>query len=383
MTAEALRARFEQPEPFSIGLEEELLLMDPQTLDLAPVASAALDRLDGDPRFKLELPAAQLEIVTPPCASVSAAARVLADGRRDLAAALDGLARLAGAGVHPCAMGRGELNSGHRYEAIAREYGEIARRQLICGLHVHVAVTGPERALAVYNALRGWLPELAALAANAPFYEGRDTGLDSIRPKLSGLLPRQGVPPALSSWEELESTLAWGAAGRFADPRQWWWEARLHPMHGTIEVRVPDTQTTVEATAAVGAVVHALIHRLSAAYDEGERLASEPSWKIEENRWSACRHGVHGSMADLRTGRLEPTRERVEHMLDTLGHDAAALGCEAELTTARGLLEANGADRQRAVATERGVRNMVAWLADSFLADCGLAAETRRVGPTP
>ena len=124
------------------------------------------------------------------------------------------------------------------------------------GLHVHVAIRGADRALAVYNALRSHLPELAALAANAPFYEGRDSGLASVRSRISGLLPRQGVPPALPSWDAYEEALRWCA---FDDPRQWWWELRLHPVFGTVEVRVPDTQTTVADTAAVGAVVHALV----------------------------------------------------------------------------------------------------------------------------
>lgn len=364
-TADALRAGFERPGSPSIGLEEELMLLDPETLDLAPVAAHALERVSGDPRFKLELPAAQVEIVTPPCASVPAAADALAAARARLAAALDGTVRLAGAGVHPFASGRGQLNAHERYEAMEREYGEVARRQLVFGLHVHVGLGGPDRALAVYNALRSHLPELAALAANAPFYEGRDSGLQSVRPKLSGLLPRQGIPPAFDSWETFARALAWGAAGRFP-PRQWWWEARLHPVHGTLEVRVPDTQSTVGDTAAVAAVVHALVHRLAAAHDAGEVLPAEPSWKIDENRWSACRHGLGGEMADLRTGRLEPTRERLERLLDDLAASAAELDCTRGLDAARRLLRGNGAEAQRAVAVERGVRGMTAWLADAF-----------------
>jgi carboxylate-amine ligase len=380
LTADELRARFEHPEGTSIGVEEELMLLEPETLDLAPVARAALERVDGDSRFKLEMPAAQLEIVTPPCASVPDAARALAEARETLAGALRDTVRLAGAGVHPFAAGRGKLNSEERYETMDREYGEVARRQLVFGLHVHVGVSGPERALAIYNALRGHLPELAALAANAPFYEGRDTGLDSVRPKLSGLLPRQGVPPAFESWSALADTLAWGAAGRFP-PRQWWWELRLHPVHGTIEVRVPDTQRTVADTAAIAAVIHALVHRLGAAHDAGDALPADPSWKIDENRWSACRHGLRGSMADLRTGRLEPTRDRVERLLEDLAATARDVGCDGELTRARRLVQGNGADAQRAVASERGVPGMTAWLADGFVPPSRLTPETGRVGP--
>jgi len=197
-----------------------------------------------------------------------------------------GAALLAGAGAHPFAAVEGALSDGPRYDALVREYGPVARRQLVFGLHVHVAVRPADRALAVYNALRSYLPLIAALAANAPFYEGVDTGLASVRPKLCELLPRQGVPPPIASWEELGDALRWGqAAGAMADRSQWWWEARLHPVFGTVEVRVPDTQTTVAETAAVAAVVHALVAWLAERHAAGEALAVAPSWRIAENRW--------------------------------------------------------------------------------------------------
>lgn len=366
-TAAALRAAFAPPGPVTVGLEEELMLLDPETLDLAPRAVEALRTLGDDERFKLELPAAQLEIVTGAHPRVGDAARELLAARRALVQGLSGSLRVAGAGVHPFAAGLGVLNRGPRYEAILEEYASVARRQLVFGLHVHVAVRGPERALAVYNALRGFLPELAALAGNAPFYEGRDSGLASVRPPLSGLLPRQGVPPALPDWQAYAAALRWGAAsGRFPDPRQWWWELRLHPVYGTLEVRVPDTQSTVADTAAVAAVVHALASWLAARHDAGEALPVAPDWRIAENRWSALRHGVEADLADLDTGEPRPARERLGALLDALEGEAAARDCAAELADARGLVRANGAARQRALAAEHGVHGLVARLADAF-----------------
>jgi glutamate---cysteine ligase / carboxylate-amine ligase len=364
-----LRRLFErEPDaPMTVGLEEELMLLDPTTHDLAPRARDVLERLDGDPRFVPEMPAAQLEIVGPPAATVGEAAAAIRAARADLAAGADGLARLAGAGVHPFAAAEGVLMRGERYEAILAEYGPVARRQLVFGLHVHVAVGGADRALAVFNALRGHLPELAALGANAPFYEGVDTGLASMRPKLCDILPRQGVPPAIGSWEELAAAFAWAQrAGTMADASQWWYEARLHPRHGTVEVRVPDTQATVAETAALAAVVHALVGRLAERFDAGERLPCPATWRVAENRWSACRHGLDGQLADLETGDSQPTRERLAALLDELGPAAQRLGCAAELAAARGLVDANGAQRQRAVAAERGVTGVAAWLADRF-----------------
>jgi carboxylate-amine ligase len=269
--------------------------------------------------------------------------------------------------VHPFARGRGELNDRPRYEGIRHEYGEVARRQLVCGLHVHVAVEGAERALAVYNALRSYLPAIAALAANAPFYEGRDTGLASVRPKICDLLPRQGVPPAISSWDAFAAELRWGAAaGRLPEPRLWWWELRLHPAYGTVEVRVPDTQAAVEEAAAIGAVVHALVHALEERHDAGELPPPAPSWRIAENRWSACRHGLDAPLADLATGEPRPARERLAELLDELAPHAEALGCTAELGGARLLLAATGSERQRADHAEGGMRRVVERLAEAF-----------------
>jgi glutamate---cysteine ligase / carboxylate-amine ligase len=365
-----LRRTFERAHdaPMTVGLEEELMLLDPVTHDLAPRAREVLERLYGDPRFVPEMPAAQLEIVGPPAATVREAAGAVGAARADLAAAADGLARLAGAGVHPFAAAEGVLMRGERYEAILAEYGPVARRQLVFGLHVHVAVGGAERALAVFNALRGFLPEIAALGANAPFYEGVDTGLASMRPKLCDILPRQGVPPAIDSWDELAAAFAWARrSGAMSDASQWWYEARLHPEHGTIEVRVPDSQSRLEDTAALAAVVHALVARLAERHDGGERLPSSPTWRIAENRWSACRHGTEGTLADLETGEPRPARERLGALLDELAPAADRLGCAGELASARGLVEVNGAARQRQVAADRGVTGLAAWLADRFL----------------
>jgi glutamate---cysteine ligase / carboxylate-amine ligase len=368
----SLRRAFEPLAPLTVGLEEEVMLLDPKSLDLAPVAPQVLARLDGDPRMQAELPLAQVEIVTPPAATVGEAMAVVAGGRRALAAAAAGLVRPAAAGVHPFAAPAGELNPGARYARTREEYGWVARRQLVFALQVHVAVRPAARALAVYNALRAHLPELAALAANAPFYGGEDTGLASVRPKLAETLPRQGVPPALDSWEELDDAHRWGAAsGAFPEPGLWWWEVRPHRDHGTLEVRVPDAQATVADAAGVAAVVHALVHRLAARHDGGDLPAPAATWRIEENRWSAARHGLGGTLADLDSGRPQPTRELLAARIEELAPHAAAVGCTAELDQARRLVAANGAERQREAPGPDGARAATAWLAERFLDGAG------------
>ena len=346
------------------------MLLDSGSLDLLPRADDVLGALDGDARFQGELPAAQLELITQPCRTAGQAAAQLQGARASLARAARGIGELAAAGAHPLAGPEGTLNSHERYRFTREEFGPVARAQLVFGLHVHVRVSGAERALAVYNALRSHLPALAALAANAPFHAGRDTGMASVRPKISELLPRQGVPPALADLDELVAAWRWGAAaGTVPFARLWWWELRMHPVLGTVEVRVPDQQTTVSETAAVAAVIHALVATLAARHDAGEPLPVHPGWRIAENRWSAARHGLSGTLADLDTGERRPARQRVRDLLAELGPAAGRIGCLDELKRADGLVSANGAERQRAVAREGDLRGVVEWLAGRFLAE--------------
>jgi carboxylate-amine ligase len=384
VTADALRAVFGEPSAPTVGIEEELMLLDGGTLDLAPRAPELLAAAGGDPRFKLELPAAQVEIVTRPCATVADAAAELARGRRDLGAAAAGLGlRLAGAGAHPFADPVGVLNTGGRYDVIRAEHGAVADRQLVFGLHVHVAVRGGDAPLRVHDALRSYLPLLAALAAHAPFHGGRDTALASVRPTISEMLPRQGVPPALGSWDALA-----GALRRTGDPRRWWWELRLHPLYGTVELRVPDAQATVSDAAAIAAVAHALIVWLADRAGAGDLPGPAPASTIAANRRSAMRRGLAGEMAHLETGRRRPTSELLAELLDELEPVAESLGGAREpvadglgaapqpvaeglgtgaLAHARAMLASGGpAARLREVGGEAGLRGAVAWLADRF-----------------
>lgn len=368
LSAERLQEIFEQPTPLTVGLEEEVMLLDPETLDLSPCAARALERLGGDPRFKPELPASQLEILTEPQPTAAGALAALAAGRRDLAAALEGLARPAVAGVHPFAAAEGELLAKERYRHTREEFEPVARLQLVASLQVHVAVGGAERTLAVYNALRSHLPDIAALAANAAVYLGRDSGMASVRPKIAELLPRQGLPPEFGSWQRFADELRWGSeAGAVRDARLGWWELRPHPLFGTLELRVPDAQTRMADATGVVATAQALVARLAERHDAGESPATVPTWRIAENRWSAARHGVEGEMADLQSGERIPTRERLSRLLDDLGETAERLGTAPLFAHARELARENGAIRQRAILRDRGPAGVAESLADAFL----------------
>jgi carboxylate-amine ligase len=359
--AERLRSVFAAAAPPTVGLEEELMLLDPDTFDLAPAAAEVLEGLDG--RFALELPASQLEIVVPASASVRDAVGHLARSRADLAGHTE--LRLAAAGLHPFAATEGVLNRSERYDVTVTEHGRIAHRQLVHALQVHVAIRGGDRVLAVHNALRSYLPELAALAGNAPYYGGRDTGLASARPTVSALLPRQGIPPVLASWEDYARALE-----LVGDPSRWWWELRPHPTHGTLEMRVPDAQPTVADAAAVAAVAHCLPVWLADRHDAGETLPVDDSWRIAENRWRAGRHGVQGDLLDLATGERVPARDRLHGLLDALEPVAERLDCVAELGSARRLVEVSGAMALRAAAgPDADLRRATEWLANRFLED--------------
>jgi glutamate---cysteine ligase / carboxylate-amine ligase len=366
--ADAVRRRFEHGAP-SFGIEEEVMVLDPVTLALAPRAAELLGALGDSAELKLELPASQLEIVTAPSASLGGLEEQLGRGRARLAQLVGEEAALASAGVHPFARGEGSLNTGGRYDVLAERYGSVARRQLVCALHVHIAIDGPERALAVYNAMREHLPELAALAANAPVYEGRDTGMASVRPLISGLLPRQGIPPPFASFEEMVRALAWMASSGLAvSLGEWWWELRLHPGFGTVEVRVADAQACVADAAALAAATAGLALWLAARHDAGELPPPAPGWQIAENRWSAARKGLAGTIVDLRSAKAVPTAERVALLLEEVEPFVAALAGEGQLAHARTLLEkGGGAAARREAFLGGGAVEVARELAAAFL----------------
>ncbi|HEX8121331.1 MAG TPA: YbdK family carboxylate-amine ligase [Solirubrobacteraceae bacterium] len=360
----SLRAAFEIPSGLTVGIEEEVMLVDAATLDLAPRAGEVLEALGGDPRFKLEMPAAHLEIVLPPLASAADVAHALLAARRDLAAACEPLGLLvAAAGVHPFAAPRGPVNGGPRYESMVAEFGDVARSQLVCALQVHVAVRPADRAMAVYNALRPFLPLISALAANGPIFEGRDTVLASKRPAICELLPQQGMPPALT-WDSY--------AAAAVDPARWWWELRPHPAHGTLEVRVPDAQATVEEAAAVVGVVHALVAKL--ADDAGAPAPASPPSAVGAPAAADRAAATAALQADRRVafqhGLAGPLGPRVRALLDDLAPHAERVRAAIQLESARALAaRGGGAARQRAVFARGGARAVVDDLVKRFAQD--------------
>jgi carboxylate-amine ligase len=344
----------------TIGIEEELFLVGPQSFDPAEEIESVLHAVGDDGRFHPELRAAQVEITTSVSRSVAGACREVADARRHLVEKLAGRLRVLAAGTHPTATDAIAITPRPRYREIAREYSWAADRGSTSGLHVHVGVDDAAEALEIYNAARSFLPEIAALAANSPYVEGRDSGLAAARLKLLEHLPRSGTPPVLGSWLDLVDFVGRGGFGGLSDI---WWDLRPRPDLGTLEFRVADTQTTIGAAGAVAAVCQSLVAWLRARAREGESLPVLPSHFVDENRWRALRNGLAGELVDFRSGRPEPTRGRIARLLLELEPAAIELGCAEELADAWSLLEQNGAERQRATAKSLGLHALPGWLA--------------------
>ena len=343
----------------TLGLEEELILVDPHTLEPVDGIEAVLDRL-VDPSVQPEFRAAQVELVTPVCAGVGELMREVASGRARLVAALDRSVRLLAAGTHPTTRGPSAITDRPRYRGIARDHGWALRRGLPSGLHVHVGIADPDELLDVYNAARGYLPLLAALAANSPFFEGTDSALASSRLKLVEDLPRAATPPVFATHAEFAAFVAWGVAGGlFHDLTYLWWDVRPRPDLGTIEFRVADAQTRVEDTAAVAALVQSLVAALRLRLRAGERLDVQPTQVIQENRWRAVRDGLDAELVDPHTGIPRPARDRLARLVLELEPYADELGCDAELALVWPLLARNGASRQRELAGKHGLEGLL------------------------
>lgn len=366
-----LRATLDAIASFTIGVEEEYMLVDPETLQPAACSGEALWGFHGDPRIVSELLQCQIEGISPICVSVAGVVHELAAIRRLLASRLDGLALPVAVGAHPWALDPGPTTDAPRYDRISLAHPLAARKMLVCGLHVHVAVGGAERALAVYNAMRSYLPLIAALAGNAPFHEGEDTKMASVRPTLLRHLPRTGTPPAFQSLSDYAEFLVWARGAGAHDATHHWWDLRLHPSAGTLEVRVADVPTRIEDTGTIAALVQSLVFWLSARYDSGETPEVHPTERIEENARLAARYGTDGLMASLGGGTQVATADILTALFETLESSAHALGCEHELSGVMRLLhEGGGPARQRLVANRAGIEQLVRWLAHETTDNC-------------
>ena len=377
-TVEAMRARADAADPFSVGVEEEFFLVDADGAHLADEAAAIGRRAGDDPRFRLELPPCQIEMATIPRSSVRTIEADLRAARAVVARWCEGVARPVSAAVHPTDPTFASPST-RRGVDLVRRFGWLARRQVLGSLQVHVALGSAQHLIAVHDELRAYLPHIAALAAAAPCDQGQDLGMASIRPMITTALPRQGTPPVLGSWERYTDELRWGAEScGLEDPTQWWWELRPHPVHGTLEIRVADAQPTVDDAIAVVELAVAVVRWLAGRADAGELPPPVASWRIDENRWSAALHGVAGTFADPRTGHRQDTTEALAALIGEVEP-----GAERNLDGVRRLIGDPPGDRIRAWGIESAVDQLAAVFAASDAGSDGHESGDLAASATP
>jgi carboxylate-amine ligase len=348
--------RFGSGEPYTLGVEEEYMLLDPETWDLVQHIDSMLARVSDDGEFEArinpELMQSVLEITTPVCRTAGEVAAHLRSLRAYVAeiARKEGC-RFASAGTHPFSLfERQRITAKDRYRALVDQLQYIARSELIFGMHVHTTVDGPDKAIAVSNGLLVHLPPLLALSASSPFWRGEPTGLQSSRQMIFSAFPRSGVPPRFDSYEEFAAVIGQlERTGCIADYTHIWWDIRPHPRFGTIELRICDAVTRVEDATALAAFFQALVKMYCEDYDAGREIPSHHRILVTENKWLAARYGLQAPVMDLVTGRRNrvPATHVVRRTLRELEPHARELGSDRELEGIDEILSrGNGAESQ-------------------------------------
>jgi carboxylate-amine ligase len=346
--------------PYTIGLEEEVMLLDPADWSLAQRSDDVLPQLPPGlaEHVSAETHQGALELSTDPHATVAGALEQIAGLRAWLAAELEaqGLG-VAAAGTHPFALWtETRVSPASRYQVILRTMADLARREPTFALHVHIGVADPERAIRLLNRLRVHLPLLLALSANSPFWQGRATGLASTRTPVFGMFPRTGIPRRFDGYEDWVQTLdTLMRSGAFPEPTFLWWDIRPQPALGTVEVRVMDAQTDVAATAALCALVQAVARLEIEDGHASERLVAAEEL-LAENRFLAARDGIEAELLDPAAQLRRPARAQLRALLDAARPHADDLGCRAELETVARLALEPPFLRQLDAAARRGGR---------------------------
>ncbi len=342
-------------DPYTLGVEEEYMLLDGETFDLVQHIDTVLADVSGhelEPRINAELMQSVLEVATPVChtpADVETQLRALRTYVCEVARARG--MRVGSAGTHPVSLfERQRITAKDRYRALVDQKQYIARRELIFGLHVHGAVDDPEKAIQVVNGLIVHLPELVALSASSPFWRGAPTGLHSSRHMVFAAFPRSGPPPRFRDYADYADVVGQlERTGVIADYTHIWWDIRLHPRLGTIEIRICDAVTSLDDVVAITAYSQALVKHYSELHDAGNAIPSFHRILTTENKWLAARYGLEAPVMDLQTGKRNraPVSQSIRRTLKVIAPHARELGAEAELAGIEEIVRrGNSADRQ-------------------------------------
>lgn len=333
------------------------MIVDRTTLELSSSIERLLEAVGADGRVegevKEELMESVCEVATSPCESTRQAGEQLSALRREVQRVAEGMGLAIGAaGTHPFAMWEDQrIVSRSRYRDLIAGLQFVARQELIFGIHVHIGLDDPDKAIHVVNGMRVHLPLLLALSANSPFWRADATGLLSTRTPIFRAFPRVGIPPRYDDFEDWSERIRFMVETRvIADYTYLWYDVRPHPNFGTVEVRVMDSQTRVEHTVAIAALVQATVKELAEHYESGERLSRYPYEMLDENKWLAARHGLDGELVDLPSTARVQAKELARRLMRRLRPHAEELGSAEELEVIEDILEhGNGARRQQVV----------------------------------
>jgi glutamate---cysteine ligase / carboxylate-amine ligase len=357
-------------EGYSLGIEEELMICDGETLELANAIEQLLGETEDPGEIKPELMESVLEIATTPCASIAEAGEQLRTLRTQVCRrAKERNLAIGSAGTHPYAMWEDQrIVARPRYRDLIEALRFVARQELIFGMHVHVGIDDPDKAIHVANGMRVHVPVLLALSANSPFWRADATGLMSTRTPIFRTFPRVGIPPAYKDWEDYQRRISFMVdSGVMEDPTYLWYDVRPHPKFGTVEIRACDSQTRVEHTLGLAALAQAMVRELAEHFDAGTPLSDYPWEMLDENKWLAARHGLDGELVDLPTDRRVPTKELARRLLDRLREHAEDLGSLDAFEAIEDLLaRGTGAHRQRVVyEANRDLREVMAEIVEA------------------
>jgi glutamate---cysteine ligase / carboxylate-amine ligase len=369
---------------FTIGVEEEFQIVDPETCELRSHVSELLTASTptlGD-QIKRELHQSIVEVGTRICANVTELEDEIVRTRRELSHSAQRVGlQIAAAGTHPFSKWKDQVISpGERYENIVEELQQLARSLLIFGLHIHVAVPDRASTIELLNEARYFLPHLLALSTSSPFWQGRDTGLKSYRTTVFRRFPRSGIPDQFNSWGEYEEYVNTLVDLHCIDNgKKVWWDLRPHPVFGTLEFRICDVPTSPRVTVALAALAQALVVKLYRLRRSnlGFRVYSRAF--VEENKWRAARYGINGNLIDFGKREEVPMRALALELLEFVDDVVDELGSRKALAYVHTILdEGTSADRQLEVYRRTGdLREVVRWLVQETSAGHERRAEQR------
>lgn len=345
---------------FTIGIEEEYQIIDRESRDLISHVSKIIEGGKAllSENLKHEMHESMIEMETGICQNIQEARAELTDLRRNLIKiAHDQNLRVSGGGTHPFSHWRtNTITKADRYDKIVDDMGDVARGNLIFGLHVHIGIPNREVGLEIQNVVRYFLPHVYALSTNSPFWIGRNTGFKSYRQEVFVKFPRTGIPSHFSSLAELDSYIdVLIKTGTIDNAKKIWWDLRVHPFYPTIEFRICDMPLRLDETVCLAAIMQSLVAKIYKLHQQNLSFRSYRRLLINENKWRASKKGIDAELIDFGKQISVPYRELLKELLEFIDDVVDDLGCRKEVEYAWTILEnGTGADRQLRVFEETG-----------------------------